>query len=165
MSVRGVAEATQQSRNLARNRTITQPCLQQSRNLATQQSRNLATQQSRNLATQQSRNLASEGLLFGSQWAERLKESRHTRADTRDTRHENRHTRRSRGNATIAQACTQQNNHATLHATEQLRNLATQQSRNLQRNNHATLHHNNNATLKHINHATSEGLLFGFDPV
>jgi hypothetical protein len=39
------------------------------------------------------------------------------------------------------------NNHATLHATEQSRNLATQQSCNLQRNNHATLQHNNKATL------------------
>jgi hypothetical protein len=62
------------------------------------------------------------------------------------------------------------NNHATLHATQQSRNLAkqlynatlqhnlaTQQSRNLatlQRNNHAILQHNNHAILQHNNHAT-----------
>jgi hypothetical protein len=49
---------------------------------------------------------------------------------------------------------TQQNNHATLHATEQSHNLATQQSRNLQRNNHATLQHINHATMQRNNHAT-----------
>jgi hypothetical protein len=66
-----------------------------------------------------------------------------------------------RNHATL-QPCNARINQATLHGTEQSRNLATQQSRNLatqqscnlQRNNHATLQRNNHATLQRNNHAT-----------
>jgi hypothetical protein len=137
MSVRGVAEATQQSRNLACNNhatlpaTITQPC----HTTITQPCNTTITQPCNTTITQPG--LGGPFVRFtvgGKAEREQTHQSRHERHETREQTHEAK-----------PRQC---NNRASLHATEQSRNLArnrtitqpcnttitqpsTQQSRNL----------------------------------